>query len=39
MPDSEEGDRYRDWLGLDNGETWDANAFDIDEVNAKLKEV
>lgn len=39
MPDSEEGDRYRDWLGLDNGEIWDANAFDIDEVNAKLKEV
>ena len=34
-------DEYADtkeWLGLDDGENWDANSFDIDEVNELLKD-
>lgn len=38
MPDSEEADNYRDWLGLEDDEEWDAAYFDIDEVNEALKE-
>ncbi|NDV83971.1 plasmid pRiA4b ORF-3 family protein [Bacteroides sp. 51] len=38
-PDSEEADEYRDWLGLEEGENWDANAFDIDIVNDYLKKI
>lgn len=37
MPESEEADEYREWLGMDEGEIWDANAFDIEEVNTYLK--
>lgn len=39
MPDSEEADEYRDWLGLDKGETRNTDSFDIDEINACLKKV
>jgi hypothetical protein len=39
MPESEEAEEYRDWLGLEDGENWDADAFDIDEVNNCLKQV
>ena len=39
MPDGEEADGFRDWLGLDKDEVWDAAAFNIDEVNADLKQV
>jgi hypothetical protein len=38
-PDSREADEYRDWLGLDGGENWEANAFDIDEVNSYLEQI
>lgn len=37
IPDSEEADGYRDWLGLDKDEIWDAGDFNIDEVNDNLK--
>lgn len=39
MPGGEEADEYRDWLGLDKDEIWDADAFDIDEINADLKQI
>lgn len=39
MPDSEEADGYKDWLGLDKDEIWDTTAFNIDEINADLKQV
>ncbi|MBF0650802.1 plasmid pRiA4b ORF-3 family protein [Dysgonomonas sp. GY75] len=39
MPESEEAEEYRDWLGLEDGENWDTDAFDIDEVNNYLKQV
>ncbi|WP_291585269.1 plasmid pRiA4b ORF-3 family protein [Bacteroides sp.] len=39
MPDSEEADGYRDWLELDKDEIWDTTAFNIDEINADLKQV
>ena len=38
-PDSEQAEEYRDWLGLEDGENWDAEAFDINEVNNCLKQV
>lgn len=34
---SEAAGDYREWLGLDEGEIWDANLFDLDAVNANLK--
>jgi len=39
MPDSEEAGEYRDWLGLEKDEIWSANTFNLDEINADLKEV
>jgi hypothetical protein len=39
MPDSEQAEEYREWLGLEDDEVWDANAFDIDEVNGYLKQI
>ena len=39
MPESKEADEYRNWLGLSGSESWDADAFDIDGVNAGLKRV
>ena len=39
MAKSERADEYRDWIGLDDGESWDANAFDIDEINTCLKQI
>ncbi|MDR2950953.1 MAG: plasmid pRiA4b ORF-3 family protein [Prevotella sp.] len=38
-PESEEADEYREWLGMDEGEMWNAEAFDIAEVNMCLKQV
>lgn len=38
-PRGEEAAGYRQWLGLDKGKTWDANAFDLEEVNENLKRV
>ncbi len=36
-PNNPEAENYREWLGLDEGETWEeANAFDIDDVNEVL---
>jgi hypothetical protein len=39
MPDSDQADEYREWLGLDDGEIWNAEAFDIDEINSYLKQI
>ena len=39
MPDSEEAGEYRDWLGLEKDEIWSADTFNLDEINADLKEV
>lgn len=39
MPESKEADKYREWLGMDESEIWDAGAFDIEEVNTYLKQV
>lgn len=36
-PKSEEANQYRDWLDLNEDEVWDADLFDIDEVNDCLK--
>lgn len=38
-PDSEDADRYRDWLGFEHDETLDTDYFNVDETNAKLKHV
>jgi hypothetical protein len=38
-PKSEQANEYREWLGLNVKEVWDAEAFDIDEVNAILKRI
>jgi hypothetical protein len=38
-PESEEADEYREWLGMDEGEIWDTELFDIEEINACLKQV
>jgi hypothetical protein len=39
MPESEEADNYREWLGLDEGEVRDPEVFDIEEVNMYLEEI
>ncbi|NDV96106.1 plasmid pRiA4b ORF-3 family protein [Dysgonomonas sp. 521] len=39
MPDSDQAEDLREWLGLDEGENWDATLFDIDEINAYLKQI
>jgi hypothetical protein len=36
-PESKEANGYREWLGLDEGEVWDPEYFDIEEVNMYLK--
>ncbi len=38
-PESEEADEYREWIGMDEGEAWDAGVFNIDEVNMYLKQI
>lgn len=37
MPESEEANEYRDWMGLDGDEILDVTTFDITEVNTDLK--
>lgn len=37
MPESEEADEYREWLGMDEGEIWDTGVLDIEEINRSLK--
>ncbi|NDV93417.1 plasmid pRiA4b ORF-3 family protein [Dysgonomonas sp. 521] len=37
VPGSEAAVEYRDWLGLDEEETWDAHLFNLDAVNTNLK--
>lgn len=39
MPDSEAADGYREWLGMDDDDVWNANAFDINETNFYLEQV
>ncbi|MBP1612698.1 MAG: plasmid pRiA4b family protein [Bacteroidetes bacterium] len=39
MPKSEQADKYREWLDLEEDEVWDADSFNIDEVNTYLKQV
>jgi hypothetical protein len=38
-PESEEADEYREWLGMDEGEIWDAGFFDRDEINIYLDQM
>lgn len=38
-PNSQEADEYREWLGLKEDEIWNADAFDIEEINTYLKQV
>ena len=38
-PNSEDAEEYREWLGLEEGENWDANAFDIEDINECLKDI
>lgn len=37
MPESEEADEYREWLGMDKGEIWDTEALNLEEINMLLK--
>lgn len=36
-PNSKEANGYKEWLGMEKDETWDAHAFDLDQANAILK--
>lgn len=36
-PKSEDHEDIREWLGLDEGETWDITAFDLEEANQRLQ--
>lgn len=38
-PDGDEAKRYREWLGMDEGEVWDTGAFDIVQTNLRLEQV
>jgi hypothetical protein len=38
-PKSKEANGYREWLGLNKGEVWDAEAFDIEKVTIYLKQI
>jgi len=35
-PKSDDANEYREWLGMEKNEIWDANDFDIDSVNSEL---
>lgn len=35
-PESEEADEYREWLGMEDGEIWDANLLDIEKINVYM---
>jgi len=35
-PKDEDLEDLREWLGLDEGETWDVNEIDMEEVQMKL---
>jgi hypothetical protein len=37
-PSHEEYEEMKEWLGLEDDEEWDAAAFDLDEVNERLKD-
>lgn len=38
-PESEEAQEMREWLGLEDGETWDANHFNLEETNLYLSQL
>ncbi|MDR1883649.1 MAG: plasmid pRiA4b ORF-3 family protein [Prevotella sp.] len=38
-PTGDQADEYREWLGLDEEDVWDADAFNIDETNVYLKDI
>ncbi len=38
-PDHPEYEEYREWLGLEENEIWDAKEFDLEEVNEELRGV
>lgn len=38
-PEHPEHEEYREWLGMEDDEKWDLNAFDLDETNEMLREV
>ena len=37
--ESEEAQEMREWLGLEDGETWDANYFNLEETNLYLSQL
>lgn len=39
MPDSDRAEDFREWLGLEEDEVWDADYIDIDAINDDLKYV
>ncbi|MDR1879808.1 MAG: plasmid pRiA4b ORF-3 family protein [Tannerellaceae bacterium] len=39
MPESEEANEYREWLGLDEREKWNTEAFFIEAINAHLEQL
>ncbi|MDR3140265.1 MAG: plasmid pRiA4b ORF-3 family protein [Tannerellaceae bacterium] len=39
MPESEEADGYREWLGMDKEEVWDPKYFDMEQINMYLKQI
>lgn len=38
-PEHPEHEEYREWLGMEDDEKWDLNAFDLEETNEMLREV
>ena len=38
-PESEEAQEMREWLGLEEDETWDANYFNLEEANRYLSQL
>ena len=38
-PESEEAQEMREWLGLEDDETWDANYFNLEATNLFLSQL
>ena len=38
-PESEEAQEMREWLGMEDDETWDANYFNLEEANRYLSQL
>lgn len=39
MPEREEANEFREWLGMYENEVWDADAFYVDEANAAVEQI